>query len=106
MLLRLLLLAIQIFIVSNLLHAEELEKYAVGIVNPSTGIFSSVGADCQQGFDAAISELTPAVRARFDFIVEDDQSLPKMAVSALQKTLMHLVIGLITRLRSLHTSIM
>jgi ABC-type branched-subunit amino acid transport system substrate-binding protein len=88
MLLRLLLLTIQIFIVSNLLHAEELERYAVGIVNPSTGIFSSVGADCQQGFDTAISELSPEVRSRFDFIIEDDQSLAKMAVSALQKVLL------------------
>ena len=87
MLLRLL-FVFQIIALTNLLHADELSRYTVGIINPSTGIFSSVGADCQQGFDAAISELTPEIRGRFDFIVEDDQSLPKMAVSALQKLLL------------------
>jgi ABC-type branched-subunit amino acid transport system substrate-binding protein len=87
MLLRLL-FVFQIIALTNLLHADELSRYTVGIINPSTGIFSSVGADCQQGFDAAISELTPEIRGRFYFIVEDDQSLPKMAVSALQKLLL------------------
>lgn len=86
---KLLKLTILFFILTTAAYAEPTPLYKIGIINPSSGAFHSVGNDCKLGFDAAIKELDPTYLKQLSFITEDDQSSPKMALNSLHKLLLN-----------------
>jgi ABC-type branched-subunit amino acid transport system substrate-binding protein len=67
----------------NLVSTEAATK--LGIIIPMSGMFETQGIECRRGYELAYSLKPEKLRKEIKLVFEDDQSLPKNAVSAFQR---------------------
>jgi ABC-type branched-subunit amino acid transport system substrate-binding protein len=81
--------AISLFLFCHPIQAQntsESDKPAtIGIIIPSSGMFEMQGVECRKGYEQAYNLKPIELKNRITLTFEDDQSLPKNAVSAFQK---------------------
>jgi ABC-type branched-subunit amino acid transport system substrate-binding protein len=75
------------------LYAESLApiskstQFSIALINPLSGVYQEYGQECQAGYQLALSDYPDLEQRGVAFLTEDDQSTPKMTVSAFQKVL-------------------
>ena len=79
--------------ITSSLEAESLApiskstQFSIALINPLSGVYQEYGQECQAGYQLALSDYPDLEQRGVVFLTEDDQSTPKMTVSAFQKAL-------------------
>ena len=82
-------LALVLILFGNAVQAQEIvptnDSWKIGLIIPLSGIFEMQGAECRRGYELAYNLRKTDLGESIELAFEDDQSLPKNAVSSFQK---------------------